>query len=98
MTGTAPLFGTLLATTLVMGLHRVLSHAGARVPRLSRLLEGKPIELAKNGSPDERKMLDDAISASDLDEALRASGVESVGETRLIMLEPSGKISVLKAR
>ena len=39
-----------------------------------------------------------AISDSDLNEALRGAGVEHVSETRLIALEPSGKITVLKPR
>ena len=39
-----------------------------------------------------------AISENDMREALRRVGVENVSETRLIALEPSGKISVLKAR
>jgi uncharacterized membrane protein YcaP (DUF421 family) len=37
-----------------------------------------------------------AVSAADLHESLRQSGVEHVAETRLLVLEPSGKISVLK--
>jgi uncharacterized membrane protein YcaP (DUF421 family) len=38
------------------------------------------------------------ISEGDLHEALRQAGVEQVSETRLIALEPSGKITVLKAK
>jgi uncharacterized membrane protein YcaP (DUF421 family) len=49
VTGNAALFGTLTAMTLLIGLHWVLSHAAARSPRLSRLLEGSAIELARNG-------------------------------------------------
>jgi uncharacterized membrane protein YcaP (DUF421 family) len=97
ITGGAPLVGTLAATALLMGLHWILAQGTARFRPISRLLEGGPIALAERGSLDPAKLSRDAISAADLDEALRVSGVERVSETRLIMLEPSGKITVLKA-
>src|SRR3954471_6266155 len=50
LTGSAPLLGTLAATTLLMVLHWLLAHAAARSPRLSRLVEGPAIELARDGA------------------------------------------------
>ena len=97
LTGSAPLVGTLAATTLLMGLHWVLAQWAARSRRGSRVLEGAAIKLATAGSLDLSKMKRDAISEADLAEALRQSGVEQVSQTRLVMLEPSGKITVLKA-
>lgn len=97
ITGSAPLVGTMAATALLMGLHWIVAQGAARFSAISRILEGGPIALAEGGKIDAAKLKRDAISAADLDEALRQSSAEHVSQTRLIMLEPSGKIAVLKA-
>ena len=97
LTGNAALFGTIAATTLLMGLHWLLAHAVARSTRLSRIIEGEPVELARDGAERSSNLVRNAISRFDLDEALRQAGVEHVSHTRLIVLEPSGKITILKA-
>src|SRR5918911_703391 len=48
LTGSAALWETLAATTLLMALHWALSHAAARSPRLSHLLEGRSIHLGRD--------------------------------------------------
>jgi uncharacterized membrane protein YcaP (DUF421 family) len=40
LTGGAPLWGTLAATTLLVALHRVLAHLVSRSAPLSRVIEG----------------------------------------------------------
>lgn len=96
LTGAADLFGTLLATTLLVALHWLLAQGAARVRRLSRLLEGAPVGLAQDGRTDERTRRRCGISEADLHQALREAGVEEVAATRRVVLEPSGKINVLK--
>jgi uncharacterized membrane protein YcaP (DUF421 family) len=96
LTGNAPLGGTLAATSLLMLLHWLLSQAAARSPALSRLFEGRVHVLGRGGRVEHRRGLRVAVSVADLDEALRQAGVERAEETRLLVLEPSGKISVLK--
>jgi uncharacterized membrane protein YcaP (DUF421 family) len=54
--------------------------------------------LARGGRHNPSQFLQHAISGGDLHEALRQAGVERISETRLIALEPSGKITVLKAQ
>lgn len=97
LTGTASVGGTLAATTLLMGLHWILAQAAARSDHLSRILEGLPAELARDGKLNRRNALRASISRNDIEEALRESKVEHIDDTRLIMVEPSGKITVLKA-
>jgi uncharacterized membrane protein YcaP (DUF421 family) len=98
LTGTAPLFGTLIATTLIMALHWVLSHAVARWRLASRLLEGRAIALVTEGDRRVAAMRRHGISEADLQEALRQSGIETTDAAKAVRLEPSGKISVLMAR
>jgi uncharacterized membrane protein YcaP (DUF421 family) len=98
LTGGAELFGTLAATALVMAFHWLLSHAAARSPWLAKLVEGGMVELGKSGAVERSRMTAHAISQADLDEALRQQGVAHISDTRLITLEPSGKITILKAK
>lgn len=97
LTGGAPLGGTLAATTILMALHWLLAQGVARSKTLAYLFEGRAIKLARAGRQDRSQFLHHAISEGDINEALRQAGVEQVSETRLIALEPSGKITVLKA-
>jgi uncharacterized membrane protein YcaP (DUF421 family) len=96
LTGNANLFGTLAATTLLMGLHGLLARACARWPSLSRLCEGQPVLLGTDGQLDQRILLRHGVSLATLEGALRNAGVDNPTGTRLIVLESSGKISVLK--
>ena len=96
LTGSVPLWGTLAATTLLMALHWVLSHAAARSAVLSHLLEGGAAQLGKAGELDGDALKRHAVSEADLNEALRTAGLMDAKDARLILLEPSGKISVLK--
>lgn len=96
ITGSAALGGTLASTTLIMLAHGLLAHAAARSERFSRLVEGAPLPLARDGKADRAAFMRGSISRRDLEEALRQSGVEEIDDTRLVVLEPSGKITVLK--
>lgn len=97
LTGNADLGGTMAATSVVMLLHWVLSHASAKWPSVSRLLEGSPVRLGANGAVDEGALRRHAVSRSALDAAFRGAGVDGAAGSRLIVLEPSGKLSIVKA-
>ncbi|WP_206664836.1 DUF421 domain-containing protein [Dankookia rubra] len=96
LTGSAKLWGTLAATTLLMALHWIFAHLATRFPTLSRVFEGRPVHLGEDGRVDGRALRRHAVSEADLGEALRGSGFEDLSGTRRVVLEPSGKISVLK--
>lgn len=96
LTGNAALWGTLIAVTLLMGLHRILSQASVRSAKLSQLFEGRSIRLAEDGDLNELCLRAHAVTRADLNEALRGAGLEDASDARLIVLEPSGKISVIK--
>ncbi|MGN6374735.1 MAG: DUF421 domain-containing protein [Sphingomonas sp.] len=96
LTGNAPLWGTLAATALLVLLHWVLSKIVTRWSAASHVIEGKPIEMARDGSMIESRRRRHALSAADIDEALHQSSVEDVGATSKMILEPSGKISIFK--
>lgn len=97
ITGGADLVGTLAAMTALIALHRLLSVAAARWPAVSRLIEGLPVVLARDGRVLGACMVAHAVSHPDLHEAMRRVGVEEVRGTKEITLEPSGNITVVKA-
>lgn len=96
ITGTVPLGATLAGTAVLAALYRGSAQAAALLPWVSRLVEGRPQELARDGRVDEAALKRAAMSRCALDEALRQKNVESVGETRRVTLEPGGQISVFK--
>lgn len=91
LTGSADLWGTLLATALLMALHLGLARASARWRGVSRVVEGTSIALGRGGTVDSGSLVRHAVSAADLQEALHDAGIDAIGETRLILLEPSGR-------
>jgi uncharacterized membrane protein YcaP (DUF421 family) len=99
MTGGVPLWGTLAAVAVLVALHLTLAYAVSRSSRLSRWVEGGPIVLANDGVIDEAARIRCKISMADLDESLREKGLcglDEITKTRMLVLEPSGKISVVK--
>lgn len=96
LTGGAELGGTLLATTVLLLLHWVFGHAAARWSWLSQMVEGNAVRLGAEGTVDTAALQRHAVTEADLREALHNAGITEASGTRLIVLEPSGKISVLK--
>jgi uncharacterized membrane protein YcaP (DUF421 family) len=95
LTGSAPLVGTLAATTVLMVLHWVLAQGAARSPLLSRWLEGPAVVLAVRDRIDDRQRVWHAVSQADMDEAVRQHGLAGMDQVERVTLEPSGTISVL---
>jgi uncharacterized membrane protein YcaP (DUF421 family) len=101
MTGGVPFWATLAAVAVLVALHLMLAHAVARSARLSRWIEGHAVVLAEDGVIREAARRRCKISMADLAEALRAHGLDGLGElhkARKLVLEPSGTISVVKRR
>lgn len=94
LTGQAPIGGTMLATTVVLGLHWLLAQLAARRAELSHLIEGRSCQLVRDGQALRGPMLRWSISEADLYEALRQRGLRAVEEAEFATLEPSGSIAV----
>jgi uncharacterized membrane protein YcaP (DUF421 family) len=99
MTGGAPLVGTMAAAAVLAILHVVLAHFVARSDWLARIFEGTSSILVDRGKIDHQTRKRQKISLADLHEALREHGIdgeEKVGNVKVMTLEPSGKLSVVK--
>jgi uncharacterized membrane protein YcaP (DUF421 family) len=95
-TGNAPVLQTLAGAAVLMALHWLFARASARSRIVSALVEGPAISLATAGTLNERALLKHNVSAAALLEALRQSGPDDAAKTRAVILEPSGKITVLR--
>jgi uncharacterized membrane protein YcaP (DUF421 family) len=95
LTGTAPLGGTLAASTLLVFLHWSFGQAAARWRPLSGFLEGKPVELLREGRVDEAQRKRFSVSELDVSEALSRQGLGSEAEAERLTLSPSGVISAV---
>lgn len=99
MTGGAPLVGTMLAAVIMAVLHFGLAHWVARNSKLAHIVEGRASILIDHGRIDHEVRKRNMISEADLREALRQEGIGSeahVDNVKVMMLEPSGKLSVIK--
>ena len=94
ITGSAPLFGTMVATAVLVALHWALAKLTTHSSLMDRILEGEAVELGANGVLHDDKMKKWAVSGTDLAQAMRQSGVSRIEDIERVTLEPSGTISV----
>ena len=96
LTGSAPLWGTLAASLLLMILNWTLARAAAYWPAFSTLIEGDPVELVSDGVTHGDRLRARGVSRTDLNEALRNASVDAPEKASKVTLEPSGRITVVK--
>jgi uncharacterized membrane protein YcaP (DUF421 family) len=99
ITGGAPLLGTMVAAAVLAGLHVGLARWVAHSSKLALLIEGRASVLIDHGRIDHGARKRNMISEADMREALRQEGIdgeEHIDNVKVMMLEPSGKLSVIK--
>jgi uncharacterized membrane protein YcaP (DUF421 family) len=94
LTGNAPLFGTLLATSVLALLHWALAKAAVHSRAVSRLLEGKAVELGRDGTMHKATIRRHNVTHADVAESLHQASLEEADGMRRVFLEPSGRIVV----
>jgi uncharacterized membrane protein YcaP (DUF421 family) len=99
MTGSAPLTGTLAASAVLVALHVLLATLIARSSSAARIVEGRAVKLAESGHLDDEARRAAMISKADLSGAMRQHGLQGlrdIDKVSAVVLEPSGKISILR--
>ena len=81
--------GTLLVLTAGMG------RLAYRSRRMERLIDGRPVELVREGKLDAAAAEKERVTRQELETALRRGGVETVAEVRRAVVEPNGEITVI---
>ena len=98
LTGNAPFIPTLIAMVVLVWLFWVLEHAAARWHWLGRLAKGDPVWLARDHRLDRSAMKPWGVTKGDICEAARNSGVAELEAIREVVLERSGKVSILSGK
>ena len=97
--GPSPLVPTLLAAFLLVMLHRALGRLAYHFDWFSVVVKGKSVTLFENGRRLSEALSEHHISEEDLLQGLRsAGGISDLEEVRMVILERSGKISVVRRR
>ena len=96
MTGKASFIGGLVATVVLVLLHRGVAMASLRWKPVARWVKCEPVVLVRDGRPDPKQLADHEISEQDLMEGLRIEKVDLLSKVKLATLEAGGKISVIE--
>ncbi len=88
--------GAVLAVSTFAFWITVLSYLTWRSRRLAAIVDGVPLVIVQDGRPVERTMAIERLPLSELLEAARQEGIESLESVKLAVLEPSGRISFIR--
>jgi uncharacterized membrane protein YcaP (DUF421 family) len=91
-----PLLHCLVVITVVVLLDKALAFVVARYGRLEDMIEGKSVEIIKDGRISWRQMRAKDIGCDELFEQLRLRDVEHLGQVRGAYFETNGLLSVFK--
>lgn len=98
LTANAELLPTFAAAAVIVLLHRGLSDLSFHVKAVDRLLKGRPLQIVRNGEPDQHNMHKGGVTRSDLQEAARASGMTGIDMIGQAFLDLDGKIHIVRQR
>lgn len=90
------LTGALVAATTLLAISHAIDWLCVRWPAFERWVEGKAFIAYDGKQIDERRLRQENITHRDLVAALRAHGEASLDGIRMVVIEPDGKVSVLK--
>ena len=98
LTGNAPLAPTLAAAAAIVAMHWAVSALALRAGWFSRLAKGEPVLLVSEGRADPDALRRAHMTEGDLQEALRAQGLNDLEGVAEAHLERSGKVSVIETK
>ena len=94
--GASPFLPTIAASVVLVLVHRAVALASTRWSRFDDLVNGREIELVRDGQVDAAAMRRALLAQSNLQEAIRQSiGDKKVADVALAILERDGKVTVL---
>jgi uncharacterized membrane protein YcaP (DUF421 family) len=91
------LTGSVLAVSTFAFWITVLSYVTWRWRRVGRVVDGVPVVLLQDGQTVDAVMAAERMPLDELHEAARQEGIDDLEKVRLAILEPSGRISFIKA-
>jgi uncharacterized membrane protein YcaP (DUF421 family) len=93
--GDESLVGGLIAAVTLVALDLAIAFGSSRSKKIDTLVEGNPVLVGRDGRLYEDVLKRERVPPSDVEQALREADC-SMENMRLAVLEPDGKISILK--
>lgn len=95
--GASPFVSSVVASAVVVVVHRILAQLCLKHTGLERLVKGEHRLLYRDGAIDEHAMTRSGLSRSDLREGVRqAANVDDIDEVAAAYIESNGEISAVK--
>ena len=91
------LTGAILAVSAFSFWITVLSFVTWRWRPVGRVVDGVPVVIVQDGQPVDAVMNAERMPLDELYEAARQEGIDDLGKVKMAVLEPSGRISFIKA-
>jgi len=94
--GSGPLFGTIMAATVLVVLHRLLAALAYAAHPIGVVMKGEADVVVENGRYQENVLRINHITTHDVEEDLRLDGkTENIAAVRIARVERSGDISFM---
>ncbi|HJU07512.1 MAG TPA: YetF domain-containing protein [Rhodanobacteraceae bacterium] len=90
--------GGLIVVIVLLLLDYISTWLSTRSAKVSRVIQGRPVLLARDGVVFEDVLKHCKVPRSNFDSALRKAGCGHVDEVRQAVLEPSGSITIWKRK
>ena len=89
--------GAVLAVSTFAFWITLLSYLTWRSRRFAQIIDGVPIVIVADGEPVEQALTVERLPLDEVLEAARQEGIDDLGTVKLAVLEPSGRISFIRA-
>lgn len=90
------LTGIFLAVSTIGLLTLGMSIVTFKSPFARRMIEGEPLILVENGQPVAKNLKAERLNVSDITEAMRGQGIETLDQVKWCVLESSGSMSFVQ--
>ncbi len=90
------LVGAMLAVGTITLWVMFSSYLGWRLPRVRPVIEGVPTVVVRDGRPLDEVLRLERVTLEELKEGARNQGISDLGEIRIGVLEPDGKLSFIQ--
>jgi uncharacterized membrane protein YcaP (DUF421 family) len=99
VTGASPFFPTIIASFIMMIIHKVIARWSVSNQRISHLVKGTHLSLYKNGTLNEKNLKKCSLSYGDIMEEIRLElNQDTMENIEEIFMERTGKISVIEKK
>ena len=95
--GASPFVATVVASTVIVVLHRLLAWLCMYSRALERMVVGAEREVSRDGQFDKAEMMRALVTAADIQESVRQTlGARGMSDVEAAVLERNGTISVIR--